>query len=453
MPKALATYTSGGNCTTIAFRVLHTSYDPFLYRNTSPYISLGGVFILEFLSVPPAPLKAKDWLIREITEVTEKCVTRPYPGLTDSAIVQSIRISYPLPRNILFSEDHLQLAYFDEKENVWKLDGSVADAKFNSSEHSVSFSVLAHKLNPIALVQLRSFDLPYRSWSCQANATRSIIINVQTSRLTFQFEITENLVSLIQPSVSAFSDLVNKPLPPGVLLNNLARRGANLLPDNADAEPLQLQVKNADLETKLYNELSQLLPNYEISSNILNSIGGETHAYVHIRESPHFFPSSNEPIRTAFISAEKCLLLKSKFKVGIRPIPLELEIEGQEVEKAVKDDLLEGDKIETKAAEPEVLSESVVKEQVLAVDDSKRKQILEDYLITPENAFQLNAHDHFEVCKLFYLTFMQAAHSTIMRSLPLSPSLTTNVDFARLKLQDAAYQMLSLMRLISFQPK
>ena len=37
--------------------------------------------------------------------------------------------------------------------------------RYNAVDHSVSFSVLAHKLYPMAIVQPRALDFPYISWS------------------------------------------------------------------------------------------------------------------------------------------------------------------------------------------------------------------------------------------------------------------------------------------------
>jgi hypothetical protein len=66
---------------------------------------------------------------------------------------------------MLLNTDTLQVAYFDDRECTWRLDGlTITDAKFNPSDNTISYSIMAHRLAPMAVVQPRALDFPYLAW-------------------------------------------------------------------------------------------------------------------------------------------------------------------------------------------------------------------------------------------------------------------------------------------------
>jgi hypothetical protein len=65
---------------------------------------------MQFLGVPPPPQFMREWTLREVTEATESCQLKPYPGPPDTGgTVQTIRIAYTLPKAMLFTPDQLQV--------------------------------------------------------------------------------------------------------------------------------------------------------------------------------------------------------------------------------------------------------------------------------------------------------------------------------------------------------
>jgi hypothetical protein len=179
LPKTLATLSSGNQFTTLALRVIHLLNDPFSILNQGSYLSLGGVVMLQFLGVLPPPLYIREWTVKEVTPQSQTLQLKPYPGPPDSGgTVQTIRISYSLPKNLLLQAENLQLAVFEDNE--WKIDPlTITDAKYtnnttapagtttgaSANERTISFLLMANRLAPMALVQQRALDFPYQKWA------------------------------------------------------------------------------------------------------------------------------------------------------------------------------------------------------------------------------------------------------------------------------------------------
>ncbi len=69
---------------------------------------------MQFLGVPPPPQFMREWTLREVTEATESCQLKPYPGPPDTGgTVQTIRIAYTLRKAMLFTPDQLQVRIID----------------------------------------------------------------------------------------------------------------------------------------------------------------------------------------------------------------------------------------------------------------------------------------------------------------------------------------------------
>lgn len=133
----------GNAFTTLAIRFTHALNDPLATLNQGALMTVGGVVMLQFLGVSQAPQFMREWILREVTETSETCQIKSYPGTTcadgfsrttldahlqtltrlqilllsspgpaDSGnSVQTIRIAYSLPKSTLVSPDHLQARF------------------------------------------------------------------------------------------------------------------------------------------------------------------------------------------------------------------------------------------------------------------------------------------------------------------------------------------------------
>ena len=61
-------------------RFTHSLNDPLATLNQGALMTVGGVVMLQFLGVSQAPQFMREWILREVTETSETCQIKSYPG-------------------------------------------------------------------------------------------------------------------------------------------------------------------------------------------------------------------------------------------------------------------------------------------------------------------------------------------------------------------------------------
>eukprot|EP00455_Lapot_gusevi_P048414 TRINITY_DN6689_c0_g1_i1.p1 TRINITY_DN6689_c0_g1~~TRINITY_DN6689_c0_g1_i1.p1 ORF type:complete len:727 (-),score=152.41 TRINITY_DN6689_c0_g1_i1:16-2196(-) len=453
LPKSLQMQL--GRSGTLAFRITYTSFDPFAEQNEGHLQSLGGVFNLQLLEVPPPPSQIKDWSLRELTEASDMAVIRPYISASDQA--QGVRLSYQLPRSVLLTSDSLQVAYFDEHEKCWKQDGILDVGKFNAMERIVPFQ--ANRLMPFALVQPKAVDFPYTHWSIKAsgpvgvaNAKPRAILSLEGLRFTVQLEVVDDEVQFIAPISPALSELQYRPMSPGLLLRKLAACGINLLPSDRDSDFLMMSAKKNELELKTHEMIACLVPFFDVQTSPYNHQAGAAQILLQLRPTTFSSSSSSSssstsasasasfsnPLfgaeekgdrgtdgswKTVLVNSEKCLMMKAESQ---RPVTSsntggEEKKEGEGVEENKNSELM---------ADPE----SGAAGDDGAGDDDESK------------------HDEHGQVMQFSEEDFEPSHISIARCvLPLcDDDLKDQLDNPPLKFQETVRRLLNLVRLFSF---
>mmetsp|Transcript_24178 Transcript_24178/g.23756 ORF Transcript_24178/g.23756 Transcript_24178/m.23756 type:complete len:114 (+) Transcript_24178:1091-1432(+) len=104
----------------------------------------------------------------------------------------------------------------------------IGDLQYDKAAKKLEFTT--KKLSPLAYIQPRTTDYPYKSWKLRCIEDEVALLDIETKRLTLTFKICAQSVMLIEKSDVELKDLVNKPMTAGRLLLELVKCGINLMP-------------------------------------------------------------------------------------------------------------------------------------------------------------------------------------------------------------------------------
>ena len=289
LPKSLA-------LASVAVRVTHlhvdllTPYDAAT-DGSNAFVTLGGVFSIQLLGLPPAAKKVKGWTLRPVTELTSNVQRLPYPippaGADAAAAAAAVgtapplRLSYPVPAHVLLPET-VQVGWWDAEGGAWRTEG-VSQVSFDTETRVVSF--MSTRLVSLAVVQPASIEFPYRNWLITPIDLVSCSLVLRTQRHTVHFELSAAGCTLLQPRLPELEPLLDTPMTPTTLLLRLRDCGINLCPVDGDTAQLshaQLVPKERELERELHAMLVTLLPRYQLAPSKWNSSLGESKTLVRL---------------------------------------------------------------------------------------------------------------------------------------------------------------------------
>jgi len=271
-------------------------------QSISHLVSVGGVLDLQQLMLPPKPKKIRSWIMREITGLDKVLVNVPYPSEDGSSVTAAsilatptsgsaasapLRLRFTVAPHIFLGDREPMFGYWDSSaargQGAWKTDGVVV-SDYDPSTRHVSLSLPTIK--PLAVVQPRALDFPYRNWSiipvpeagyesgmesttddpssAQAHTCR---LEVVGSRFNVCLEIQGLWARLYSPADPFLRHLRDDWRNVGELVEELARIGINVAPTDDDARFCRKPVKNPLLISTLHHHLSLLTQVYEVSSD------------------------------------------------------------------------------------------------------------------------------------------------------------------------------------------
>jgi hypothetical protein len=294
------------------------------------FVSVGGVIELQQLLLPPPATKLKSsWTMRDITLLDKRIINVPYPseeaaaaaaaqsGSSSSALASAhaaalapLRVRFTLPPHIYLSSEREPLfGFWDSAAHDglggWKQDG-VSILEFEPKSRLVLLSVPTIK--PLAVIQPRALDFPYRSWSMQpvrvapagsddyynddgeideSMAASICRIEVTGSRFSVCVEVSGALTRLVSPSAPFLARFRDEWTTPGVLLQQLASVGINVAPSDSDALYARKPLKSALLVSTLHAHLSLLTGIFDTSFCAHNVSRSSTSASFRMRLNKH----------------------------------------------------------------------------------------------------------------------------------------------------------------------
>lgn len=111
-----------------------------------------------------------------------------------------------------------------------------------------------------------------------------------TKRLIeINIEINPLHVKLIENKEPELKHLVDKPMHPGLLLQELSRSGIHLLPEEADAARAGIHLKDINAEERAIADIAQTLKAFAFQSIKWNQAAPVENIVCRIRENPDYF--------------------------------------------------------------------------------------------------------------------------------------------------------------------
>lgn len=148
--------------------------------------------------------------------------------------IDVISVIYLLPEYVFITEnDDINVAVWDEQEKQWQTE-QIGDLVYDKQARKLEFTT--KKLAPLAYIQSRCTDYPFKSWKLRCIDNETAILDIETKRITLSFEIGAGYAKLIERNDSELKDIVNFKLSPGRLLLELSKCGIHLLPQDEDAK-------------------------------------------------------------------------------------------------------------------------------------------------------------------------------------------------------------------------
>jgi hypothetical protein len=166
LPKALA-------LASVAIRVqqLRREHAAPSFGQPSLFQTLGGVTVVDLLTLPPVPKRVKGWTLRQVSGSGQSVSRMAYPIPTaggESGAGASVgnaaplRLTLSLPRDVVVADKMVRVGWWDEEAKTWSLEG-VSEIRYDSDARSLSF--LTVHLCGLAVLQLTHAELPYKKWA------------------------------------------------------------------------------------------------------------------------------------------------------------------------------------------------------------------------------------------------------------------------------------------------
>lgn len=266
----------------VAVRVLQFSFDPMsVYEKDDvglEYYALGGVVIVETMSVPQVAKHVKDWVLRMETQLANDVQRIPYPpASSDGGQAPPIRISFQVPPQVVVRSGAPVIGIWSAKHQCWLPEGT-NDFAYDSSTRRATF--LTQNLTQMAIIQDKGFDVPYEQWHMYPLDEESVMFVIEGRRRNdisdreIHILIRNNLCKVVAPAEPELEYLRNEWYTPASLLRFLSNSGYNFVLKDCDADYTpDILPKAFMMENKGYEDLGMFCTTFEFASSRHNKCG------------------------------------------------------------------------------------------------------------------------------------------------------------------------------------
>ncbi|XP_049638848.1 dynein axonemal intermediate chain 7 [Suncus etruscus] len=224
------------------------------------FSTLGGVYHLDILELPPQYKPVKGWVIvRILKEGLQKYIYPP--ETTDEAEMESsfppIEVTLEVHKNVVFFESPM-VARWDAKVKCWKTNG-ISQVSYNSKERLVTFSI--DTLSPITLIQDTHINMPFQSWELVPLEVNQVLFTVTTVFTKIQIHIKDNLCQLASIELQnneKFTFLEGKWMSITSFILALKTAGLNIFPTAQSHFYVVINYKTPMVEMKAYRQMALL---------------------------------------------------------------------------------------------------------------------------------------------------------------------------------------------------
>uniref|UniRef100_A0A8C0Z4R5 Dynein axonemal intermediate chain 7 n=1 Tax=Canis lupus familiaris TaxID=9615 RepID=A0A8C0Z4R5_CANLF len=224
------------------------------------FTTLGGVYHLDILELPPQYKPMKSWMIVEILKEGLQKYIYP-PETTEDVETENafppIEVTLEVQENVIFFEDPM-VARWDAEGKHWQTDG-ISNVSYKSEERLITFSL--ETFGPITLIQDTHVNMPFQSWELRPLGVNKVLLTVTTVFTEVQIQIKEDLCMLASIKLSDkkhSSTLEGKWMTPISFIFALKETGLNIFPSGHSHFYVIINYKDPLVELKAYRQLALL---------------------------------------------------------------------------------------------------------------------------------------------------------------------------------------------------
>ncbi|XP_032329351.1 protein CASC1 isoform X2 [Camelus ferus] len=224
------------------------------------FTTLGGVYHLDILELPPQCKPVKGWMIVEILKEGLQKYVYP-PETTEDFEMENafppIEVMLKVHENVIFFEDPM-VARWDAEGKHWKTDG-ISNVSYQPEDRLITFSL--ETFGPVTLIQDAHVNMPYQSWELRPLDVNKVLLTVTTVFTEIQIQIKENLCKLASIKLNNkrhSSALEEKWMSPVSFIIALKEAGLNIFPTGHSHFYVVTNYKLPLVEMKAYRQMALL---------------------------------------------------------------------------------------------------------------------------------------------------------------------------------------------------
>ncbi|XP_059258779.1 dynein axonemal intermediate chain 7 isoform X4 [Mustela nigripes] len=263
---------------------------PYIFEDNEvdlcQFTTLGGVYHLDILELPPQCKPMKGWMIVEILKEGLQKYIYP-PETTEDVETENafppIEVTLEVQENVILFEDPM-VARWDAEGKHWQTDG-ISNVSYKPEDRLVTFSL--ETLGPVTLIQDAHINMPFQSWELTPLDVDQVLLTVTTVFTTIQIQIKENLCLLASITLSNkkhFSILEGKWMTPISFICALKEAGLNIFPSEHSHFYVVINYKDPLIEMKAYRQLALLSSAFAFGWSKWNIVCSSNKVIVKLKE-------------------------------------------------------------------------------------------------------------------------------------------------------------------------
>ncbi|XP_078738432.1 dynein axonemal intermediate chain 7 isoform X1 [Lampetra fluviatilis] len=271
-------------------------------------LPLGGVLYVDLLELPPQPTFISGWTITQ--ELEEEGGLRSYPYRGGDAATQRgapsagdsrgageeheaegeprdppLGVTVAVPPSLVVFEAP-QVARWDPQRQRWRTD-DVSDVTYDEATRKVAFRLAT--AGPVCLLADAHVNMPYHGWELRSKGPQRVLFTVMAAFVDVEFEIRPGECRLCElpeegGESKTLSSLRGVWMSPARLRDTLRRHGLNVFPGAHSDKYVAVNVKDAQAESRAYEQMALLVSNFSFSWSRWNATRGVHQLVMQVRE-------------------------------------------------------------------------------------------------------------------------------------------------------------------------
>ncbi|XP_011239890.1 dynein axonemal intermediate chain 7 isoform X1 [Mus musculus] len=250
------------------------------------FSTLGGVYHLDVLELPPQCKPVKGWVLVEILQEGLQRFIYP-PDTTEEpdpdVTFPPIEVTLEIHKSVIFFE-RPRVVRWDNEGKFWRSDG-ISSVYYNREDRLLTFSM--DTLGPVTLIQDAHVNMPYQSWEMSPCGMNKVLLIVKTVFMELQIYIKENLCMLASVKLRGKGlefHLKGKWMAPIPFILALKEAGLNIFPAVYSHFYVVINNKVPQVELKAYRQMALLSSAFSFGWSKWNMVCNSTRVVIRVRE-------------------------------------------------------------------------------------------------------------------------------------------------------------------------